>query len=65
MENATFTLNTKKKDSLKELNAEWKAKLKTLEDELKEFKKNIKAIENKRDELVESARKKISRNEAR
>jgi type I restriction enzyme M protein len=41
------------------------AKHKALEDELKELKKNIKAIENKRDELVESARRKISRDEAR
>ncbi|SIR09260.1 N-6 DNA Methylase [Alkalispirochaeta americana] len=38
---------------------------KALEDELKELKKNIKAIENKRDELVESPRKKISTDEAR
>lgn len=41
------------------------AKHKALEDELKEQKKNIKTIENKRDELVESARRKISRDEAR
>ncbi|STW31940.1 type I restriction-modification system, M subunit [Klebsiella michiganensis] len=38
---------------------------KVLEDEAKELKKVIKAIENKRDELVLSAREKISQDEAR
>lgn len=38
---------------------------KVLEDEAKELKKVIKSIENKRDELVLSAREKISQNEAR
>ncbi|KYZ72819.1 type I restriction-modification system subunit M [Klebsiella quasipneumoniae] len=38
---------------------------KELEDEAKELKKVIKAIENKRDELVLSAREKISQDEAR
>jgi len=38
---------------------------KALEDELKELKRSIKSIENKRDELVESARRKISTDEAR
>ncbi|NIC36964.1 N-6 DNA methylase [Halomonas desiderata] len=38
---------------------------KTLENEAKTLKATIKAIENKRDELVESARKKISVDEAR
>lgn len=37
---------------------------KVLEDEAKELKKVIKAIENKRDELVLSAREKISQDEA-
>lgn len=36
-----------------------------LEDEVKALKATIKGIENKRDELVESARQKISRDEAR
>ncbi|EBY2574058.1 class I SAM-dependent DNA methyltransferase [Enterobacter hormaechei] len=38
---------------------------KVLEDEAKELKKVIKVIENKRDELVLSAREKISQDEAR
>lgn len=38
---------------------------KALEDELKEVKNKIKATENKRDELVESAREKITTDEAR
>lgn len=38
---------------------------KVLEDEAKELKKVIKAIENKRDELVLSAREKITQDEAR
>jgi len=38
---------------------------KVLEDEVKELKKSIKAIEKKRDELVESARAKISVEDAR
>ena len=38
---------------------------KVLEDEVKELKSAIKAIEDKRDELVESARAKISKDEAR
>lgn len=38
---------------------------KVLEDEAKELKKVIKTIENKRDELVLSAREKISQDEAR
>ena len=38
---------------------------KVLEDEVKALKATIKGIENKRDELVESARQKISRDEAR
>ncbi len=38
---------------------------KVLEDEVKALKAIIKGIENKRDELVESAREKISRDEAR
>jgi type I restriction enzyme M protein len=38
---------------------------KALEDEVKELKKTIKAIEQKRDELVESARLKISVEDAR
>lgn len=38
---------------------------KALEDEAKELKKVIKTIENKRDELVLSAREKISQDEAR
>jgi len=38
---------------------------KALEDEVKELKATIKGIENKRDELVESARAKITADEAR
>ncbi len=38
---------------------------KALEDEVKDLKKNIKSIEGKRDELVESAREKITNDEAR
>lgn len=38
---------------------------KVLEDEVKELKATIKAIEDKRDELVESARAKIDKDEAR
>ena len=38
---------------------------KALEDEVKTLRANIKAIENKRDDLVESARVKISNDEAR
>lgn len=38
---------------------------KKLEDEVKTLKATIKGIENKRDELVEKAREKISNNEAR
>jgi type I restriction enzyme M protein len=38
---------------------------KVLEDEVKALKATIKGIENKRDELVESAREKISNDEAR
>ena len=38
---------------------------KLLEDEVKELKATIKVIEDKRDELVESARAKIDKNEAR
>jgi type I restriction enzyme M protein len=38
---------------------------KVLEDEIKVLKATIKGIENKRDELVDSARQKISRDEAR
>lgn len=41
------------------------ARHKTLEDEVKALKSTLKSIENKRDELVESARKKISTDEAR
>ena len=41
------------------------ARHKVLEDEFKELKSTIKGIENKRDELVESARQKISMDEAR
>ncbi|MGD9825689.1 N-6 DNA methylase [Desulfobacter sp.] len=41
------------------------SKHKTLEDELKEMKAKIKTTENKRNELVESAREKITINEAR
>ncbi|WP_138441208.1 type I restriction-modification system subunit M [Marinobacter alexandrii] len=41
------------------------ARHKALEDEVKEQKSTLKAIENKRDDLVESARKKISVDEAR
>jgi type I restriction enzyme M protein len=38
---------------------------KTLEDEVKTLRSTIKAIEGKRDELVQSAREKISADEAR
>ncbi|MCJ7600489.1 MAG: N-6 DNA methylase [Desulfobulbaceae bacterium] len=41
------------------------ARHKVLEDEVKALKATLKSIENKRDELVESARRKISTNEAR
>ncbi len=41
------------------------ARHKMLEDEVKALKGTIKGVENKRDELVESARKKISTDEAR
>ncbi len=41
------------------------ARHKTLEDEVKTIKANIKSIEGKRDDLVESARDKISNDEAR
>jgi type I restriction enzyme M protein len=41
------------------------ARHKALEDETKALRATLKGIENKRDELVESARKKISVNEAR
>lgn len=41
------------------------ARHKTLEDEVKNLKATLKAIENKRDELVASAREKISEDEAR
>ncbi len=41
------------------------ARHKALEDEVKTLKATIKSIENKRDELVESAREKISNDEAR
>jgi len=41
------------------------ARHKVLEDEVKTLKANIKSAENKRDELVESARKKITVDEAR
>lgn len=41
------------------------ARRKALEDEAKALKATVKAIENKRDELVESARKKITVDEAR
>ncbi|MCK5681341.1 restriction endonuclease subunit S, partial [bacterium] len=41
------------------------ARHKVLEDEVRELKAAIKSIENKRDELVESARQKISTDEAR
>ncbi|MFZ5557678.1 MAG: N-6 DNA methylase [Pseudomonadota bacterium] len=38
---------------------------KTLEDEAKQLKADLRAIEKKRDELVEAARQKIDRNEAK
>ena len=41
------------------------ARHKVLEDEVKTLKATLRSIENKRDELVESARAKISTNEAR
>ncbi|XSG84236.1 MAG: N-6 DNA methylase [Methylohalobius sp. ZOD2] len=41
------------------------ARHKALEDEAKELKANLKSIDNKRDELVASAREKISTDEAR
>jgi type I restriction enzyme M protein len=41
------------------------ARHKALEDEAKAVKATIKAIENKRDELVQSAREKISKDQAR
>ena len=41
------------------------ARHRTLEEEIKEQKATLKAIENKRDDLVDSARKKISLDEAR
>lgn len=47
-----------KKEELKNLNADWKA-------QLKEVKATIRGIEQKRDELVQSACLKISRDEAR
>lgn len=51
-------------DSAQRLEAELEGH-KALEEEAKTLKATIKAIENKRDELVESARKKISVDEAR
>jgi type I restriction enzyme M protein len=45
--------------------AEGLSRHKALEDEVKELKSTIKAIEGKRDELVQSAREKISTDEAR